>query len=125
MCQSFIPPKQTTVHLKPLVSCNNSNGMITNLLHIICSQQWSALKKIDLSTPDIFQMICSIIPKYKEFKGMTLLHACLRYSHPLGVVIKMVNMVGLMMQMHIRTLSPLRRVFISDTKTAFVYIRIE
>lgn len=106
MCKTFIPiPPKSAMTSKSSVSSNirteSSSAMITKqlaqhlalLLGVIRSQRWSAFANIVLSNPNTFQMICTAIPKYEDFKGATLLHACLCHNPPLEVVVQIITML--------------------------------
>jgi len=103
MCQSFIPPKSASTSESSAsgnLRTESSGAMVTKqlarhlalLMGVIRSQRWVAFAKIVLSNPNTFQMICNAIPKYEDFKGVTLLHTCLYHNPPLDVVVKMIKM---------------------------------
>ena len=81
-------------------NCSADNGSVggaitkhLSLLHgVIRSGRWSAFENIALSNPSVFRMICSAMPTCDEFRGTSLLHVCLRYSAPLKIVAKIIEM---------------------------------
>mmetsp|Transcript_25402 Transcript_25402/g.43369 ORF Transcript_25402/g.43369 Transcript_25402/m.43369 type:complete len:262 (+) Transcript_25402:204-989(+) len=103
MCQSFIPPLQSTRRSPASGNCmidigNESTKHLAQhlvlLLDVIHSRRWSAFENIALSNPEVFRMICASIPRTGAFKGgTTLLHECLQCDVPLETVVKMFKML--------------------------------
>ena len=95
------PPEEsilmTTVSSFPCLNDNNTMtsakvlNAIAILLGCIESQDWQTFEKLTLSNPKTFRALCKAIARCKEFHGMTLLHAVVRYDPPLTIVGKMID----------------------------------
>lgn len=69
------------------------------LVDVIGRKRWQVFSNIVLDKPDVFRTLCNTFPKY--FNGMTLLHVCLCFDPPLGVVFKMLAMLQEDRQKHL------------------------
>ena len=69
----------------------SSPSPISNALELLVLQDWDTLRSTVLSDPALFRNICSAIAACSELKGMTLLHAALRFNPPLDIVAQMIR----------------------------------
>ena len=95
MCPSYqsIPSPAIPVPGTATAVKTNVAKHISLLLDVIRSQRWSAFEHVALSKPNVFLLLSNFIPTYEEYKGMTLLHACLGYEPPIPIVTKILLML--------------------------------
>ncbi|KAL7524322.1 hypothetical protein ACHAXR_001490, partial [Thalassiosira sp. AJA248-18] len=65
---------------------------ITLLLDLIEAQDWTQFQEVALSSSQTFEFISRSISECKEFNGMTLLHACVRYDPPIKLLDQMIKL---------------------------------
>lgn len=63
------------------------------LLDIVNSQNWNAFEYAILNNPDVFQSFARTISQSLELNGMTILHACVRFSPPSHIVKNLLELV--------------------------------
>ena len=78
---------------------STSNTMLADLdnylpflLGLFEARDWTSFENVAFSDPVPYKFISMSICKCEEFNRMTLLHACVRFDHPVSVLLKMTEL---------------------------------
>mmetsp|Transcript_38142 Transcript_38142/g.80280 ORF Transcript_38142/g.80280 Transcript_38142/m.80280 type:complete len:232 (-) Transcript_38142:332-1027(-) len=83
----------TSSHSGDMLS--NVMNYLAGMLALIEDQDWAKIEEVALTNPTSFKALSQSISECQEFNGMSLLHACVRYNPPPGLLREMIKLYPL------------------------------